>query len=382
MTVRRRTVLAGAGVAMAGVAAGVVDLVSAGSAPHGRLRIGYLPITDAAPLLVAHAQNRYARAGIEVDRPVLFRGWESLAQAFVDGELDVVHLLMPFALQLRYALDARLKIVAWSHTNGSALTVGNDVSDITTLAGRKVAVPFWWSIHNVVTQQMLRAHGVTPVVRVAPSESDRTVQLLVMSPADMLPALQTGTIAGYAVADPFNAAAELKKVGRISRFLGDAWCRHACCAIVVRQELVDENPAAVQAVTTALLGAQRWIETNRVPAARLLSQGGYLPQPIPAVSRSLTYPDTDYPLRHPQWQGQRIGFAPFPFPSYTERLVTAMRDTVVDGDRSFLDGLDPGAVHVDVADDRFVRRSMAASGGPAAFGLPVSLTRQELVIPR
>jgi NitT/TauT family transport system substrate-binding protein len=381
VTAARRTVLrAGLGLTALAAGAGVVDLAATGSARDGGLRIGYLPITDAAPLLLAHAQNRYARAGVRVDRPILFRAWESLAQAFLEGELDVVHLLMPFALQLRYALGARLKLIAWGHTNGSALTVAQGISSIEQLAGRKVAVPFWWSIHNVVIQEMLRAGGLTPVVRVAPSVSARTVQLLVMSPSDMLPALQTGTIAGYTVADPFNAAAELKQVGRISRFLGDVWCRHACCVIVVRQDLIDRNPAAVQAITTAIVGAQRWIDTHRVPAAGALA-AGYLPEPKPAIARSLTYPASEYHLRNPQWQGQRIGFAPFPFPSYTERLVTAMQGTVVDGDRGFLTGLSPDSVHAEVVDDRFVRHAVAAAGGPAAFGLPASLTRQERVHP-
>lgn len=383
---RRAALRAGLALGVAGGAAGVAGALGGCAAGRGGpLRIGYLPITDAAPLLVAHAQRRYAGAGADVARPVLFRGWESLAQAFLAGEVDVVHLLMPFAVQLRYALGAGLRMIGWNHTNGSALTVAPQVRDIRQLAGRQVAIPFWWSVHNVVVQMMLRQAGLRPVVRTGPSAADGTVELVVMSPADMLPALDMGTIGGYVVADPFNAAAEIRRVGRISRFVGDVWRDHACCVVVVRSDLVEQRPEAVQAVTDALAGAQRWTDAHRQDAARLLSAGRYLPQPVAAITRALTYSAQQHiasgALHHPSWSGQRIGFAPFPFPSYTERLVTEMGHTVVDGDTGFLRRLDPATVHADLVDDRFVRRTLTALGGPARFALPDSLTRTEEVRP-
>jgi NitT/TauT family transport system substrate-binding protein len=382
----RRALLRG-GVALGAAAgiggiAGIADLVTAkrptakiGTAP----RIGYLPITDAAPLLIAHAQQRFTAAGVEVPKPVMFRGWESLAQAFVAGEVDIVHLLMPFAMQLRYSLGAKVRMIAWSHTNGSALTVGPNVREIRDLAGTAVAIPFWWSIHNIMLQRMLRQAGLTPVIRIPPSAAEGTVQLVVMSPADMLPALKTGTISAYIVADPFNAAAEVKKVGKILRFVGDTWRDNACCVVMVRQELIDSSPDTVQALTDAVAGAQLWLGANRPDGAKLLSTGRYLPQPLPAITKSLTRPAADYAatLEHPEWHGERMGFSPFPFPGYTTALLEAMRGTVVDGDASFVRAIDPATVHADLVDDRFVRSSMATLGGPGAFGLPASLTRTE-----
>ncbi|WP_214371178.1 ABC transporter substrate-binding protein [Pseudonocardia sp. H11422] len=382
----------GAAAAIGGGIPGLTDLVTGGRptdrsgapvAEGGPLRIGYLPITDASPLLVAHAQGRFAAAGVPAARPVLFRGWESLAQAFTAGEVDVAHLLMPFAIQLRYALGASVRMVAWNHTNGSALTVGPGISDVRDLAGRRVAIPFWWSIHNVMLQRILRGAGLRPVVREDPSAEAGTVALVVMSPADMLPALSTGAVAGYIVADPFNAAAEIRKVGRIARFVGDVWRDHACCVVVVRQELIDTAPHAVQAVTDGVAGAQQWITADCTGTAGLLSTDRYLPQPLPAITRALTYPPAEHAatLRNAGWSGERIGFAPFPFPSYTAALVGAMRGTVVDGDTSFLDRVDPATVHTELTDDRFVRRSIDSLGGPGAFGLPASLTRTEEVSP-
>ena len=65
------------------------------------VRIGYLPITDASALLVAHERGLLAAAGLPSAKPILFRSWDALAQALAVGDVDVVHLLMPFALQLR-----------------------------------------------------------------------------------------------------------------------------------------------------------------------------------------------------------------------------------------------------------------------------------------
>ncbi len=58
-----------------------------------------------------------------------------------------------------------------------------------------------------------------------------------------------------------------------------------------------------------------------------------------------------------------------------------MADTVVGGDRRFLDRIDPATVHTDLVDDGFVRRALAAHGGPQSFGLPAGLTRVEQVQP-
>lgn len=383
--ISRRHLLAGAGgLAAAGGLFGVAGLArSAVESPTragAGLRIGYLPITDAAPLLIAHSAGLYPSDAVSSARPVLFRSWAALAEAFITRQVDIVHLLMPMAVQLRYALGGAVRILGWNHTNGSALTVAPHVRDLSDLAGTQVGIPFWWSIHNIVLQRLLRAHGLRPVVRRSASRSDSTVELIVMSPSDMVPALANGSIGGYVVADPFNAVAQIKKIGRIATFLGDVWRDHACCVLLAHEDVTTRHPEQVQAVTDAVVGAQLRIGADRAAAAITLA-GGYLPQPVGAIQLALTYPKPPYPLVHPDWQPQRIGYQPFPFPSYTERLIEAMRDTVIDGSRGFLDRLDPARVHSELVDDAFVRRSLNTHGGPQAFGLDPALTRTEEVQP-
>jgi NitT/TauT family transport system substrate-binding protein len=387
MSLARRRLLAGAvALAATGGLAGVADLARAASIDRAntgeQLRIGYLPITDAAPLLIAHAAGCYEPAVVSSAKPVLFRSWAALAEAFVTRQVDAVHILMPTAIQLRFLLGSAVRVLCWNHTNGSALTVAPHISELEQLAGTQVAIPFWWSIHNIILQRLLRSYDLVPVVRRSASRAARTVELIVMSPSDMVPALANRSIGGYVVADPFNAMAQVRKIGRIHTFLGDVWRDHACCVVVAHDDLIQRRPQAAASLVNSIVLAQQHLNANRGAAATTLSAGGYLPQPVPAIKTALTYPSPPYPYVHPQWQPQRLGFQPFPFPSFTAGLVAAMHDTVVDGDRRFLDRLNPADVHTELVEDSFVRASLAAHGGPEAFGIPSDLTRTEQVQPR
>ena len=84
-------------------------------------------------------------------------------------------------------------------------------------------------------------------------------------------------------------------------------------------------------------------------------------------------------IRHPDWQDKRIDFQPYPFPSYTAELVRMLKDTRVEGERGFLDALDPDFVAGDLVDDSFVKKALEGVGGLPAFGLPEGWTRTEVV---
>lgn len=357
------------------------------SAPQslGELKIGYLPITDATPLLVAHASGLLTKRGFEAPDPVLLRSWPSIAEAFQAKQVDVVHLLMPLAMQLRFGAKQPVKVVAWNHLNGSALTVAKDVQSVNDLAGTTVAIPFWWSIHNVVLQKILRAAGLTPIVSGSASAADKTVKLEVLAPADMPPALASGSIAGFIVADPFNALAETQDVGKILRFTGDVWRDHACCVTVVREDLVTERPDAAQALTDALAEAQLTAAADRAGTAKVLSEKGYLPQPLPAIERALTHYDlAEYQptgaIVHADWKSERIDFQPFPFPSYTEELIEALRETTIDGDTSWLSAVDASAAHEELVAVGLAEKAIDNLGGNEKFGL-TARTRTETIAP-
>ncbi len=349
------------------------------------VKVGYLPITDASALLLAHARGLYQEEGLSAET-VLFRGWSQVAEAFMARQVNVAHLLMPMTVWMRYGLKFPVKVVAWAHMNGSGLTVSKDVNAFADLRGRTVAVPFWYSIHNVVLQLGLAKAGVAPIL---PAETATDgVKLVVMPPPDMPTALANKAIAGYIVAEPFNAAGEVLAGGKILRFTGDVWKDHACCVIVMHEDDLRERPEWARRVLTAVVNAQRWARENTVDAAKLLSKDGkaYLALGADIVTRAMTHYDlAEYgpsgAIRHPEWKAQRLSYQPFPYPSYTSELVRRLKATKVDGDRAFLESLDPVFATRDLVDERPVRLAYEAAGGPAAFGIDPAraFTREETI---
>lgn len=376
---------------MAAGGAAAALLPRAAFAAGDPVRVGYLPITDAAPLLVAHARNYFAEEGVEAEKPVLLRSWAQLVEAFMSGQVNVVHLLSPMTVWARFGAKVRAKVVAWNHVDGSALTVSPSVGKVSDLGGKQVAIPFWYSIHNVVLQDLLRRNGLTPVLKKTGALRPDEVNLIVLAPSDMPPALASGQIAGYIVAEPFNALAETQSVGKILRFTGDVWRNHACCVVFMQQKDLDERPEWSQSVVNAIVKAQAWIRDNRAETARLLSREGaqrYTPHTSAVLGKVLAPPSGDAAayassgaVRNAEWNSPRIDFQPYPFPSYTEELVRRLKSTLIEGDSRFLADLDPSVAARDLVDDRFVKQALAANGGLAAFGLPSEFTRSETVRP-
>ncbi|HEV8535376.1 MAG TPA: ABC transporter substrate-binding protein [Candidatus Limnocylindria bacterium] len=350
------------------------------------VKLGYLPITDASALLVAHANGYYADEGLSAE-PTLFRGWSQIAEAFQARQVNVVHLLMPMTVWMRYGLGFPLKVVAWAHMAGSALTVSQKIRTFNDLRGKTVAIPFYYSIHNVVLQIAVRKFGLDVALPGA-NPSPEAVRLVVMAPPDMPTALSTGAIDGYIVAEPFNAAGETLAGGRILRFTADVWKDHACCVVVMHEEDVQARPAWTRKVLNAVVKAQKWTRENTAEAARLISKdgNGYLGSAAPVVTRAMThYPIEEYgptgAIKHPDWNQKRLAFQPYPYPSYTAELVRRLKTTTVDGERAFLDKLDPEFVAQDLVNEKAVRAAYESAGGPAAFGIDPAkaFTREEII---
>lgn len=381
--------------AMTGVAA--APLLRAGDAAAQAdkgddvpVRIGYLPITDATPLLVAHSRQLFEAEGLRTEKPRLFRTWAQIIEAFVAGQVNVVHLLSPTTMFVRYGSQYGAKVVAWNHMNGSAIAVAKHINSVKDLGGQQVAIPFWYSIHNIVLQQLLRANGLKAVSKPRSGALAKDeVNLVVMPPAEMVSALASKSVAGYIVAEPFVAAAEVNGVGKVLRFVGDVWQNHACCLLTLSERDIAERPEWAQRVTNAVVKAQLWTRNNQLDTAKLLASSGpgkYTPHDLPALSKVLATSEMaqyerDGVIQHPEWKQRRIDFQPYPYASYTEELVKALQNTYVEGNTAFLEKLDPSFVARDLVDDRFVKQALQQVGGLKAFGYAESFTRQEVIAP-
>ncbi|WP_261403693.1 ABC transporter substrate-binding protein [Chenggangzhangella methanolivorans] len=242
---------------------------------------------------------------------------------------------------------------------------------------------------NVVLQALLKENGLTPVTKKGGELKPNEVQLVIMAPSDMVPALAAKQIAGYIVAEPFNAAAEALGVGKVLRFTGDVWKDHACCVVFMQERDLNERPEWSQKVVDAMVKAQLWTRDNRAETAALLSKDGenkYTPHAKAVLEKVLAPAETDVEayvksgaIKNADWRERRIDFQPYPFPSYTEELVKRLKETAIEGDNRFLAELDPATAARELVDDRFVRKAVEAAGGLKAFGLADSWTRSEIV---
>ncbi|MDJ1184995.1 ABC transporter substrate-binding protein [Roseofilum casamattae] len=351
------------------------------------VKTGYLPITDASPLLAAYDKGFYRLEGLEALPPQRYRSWAALSQAFINREVNVVHLLMPLTIWMRYGLNVPGKVVAWNHTNGSAITVLPEIESPYELGGQTIAIPSWYSLHNIILQILLREVGLKTTVK--PSHLDLKpdeIRLVVLSPIEMFSALSKRNIAGYIVAEPYNSVAENAGVGKILRLTGDIWKDHGCCVVFMHEEDIIEDRQWTQKVVNAIVKSQRWSRNHRLELAHILSVEGsqYIPYPISVLEQVLTSYDRDYYTRtgamlHPQWRSHRIDFQPYPFPSYTQSLVQALQQTFINDNTTFLAQLSPDRVALDLVEDSFVKAALEDTKSMEVFGLSTNFSRDEII---
>jgi NitT/TauT family transport system substrate-binding protein len=212
--------------------------------------------------------------------------------------------------------------------------------------------------------------------RTLPLQRNQT-NLFVMKPPDMPTAMSAGAIHGYIVAEPFNAAGEVLANGKIVRFTGDMFKNHPCCVATMHERDLEEHPDWAQGVLNGLVRAQHWVINNREETARILSKDGrgYLPFPVDVIRRAMTKYDLESyglqtgtgAIRHPDWRASRIGFQPYPYESTTREVVRLLKQTRVEGESSFLAGLDAERVVRELFDYTLVRKAAQKVGGLTVF---------------
>lgn len=240
------------------IAAGLVLAAGFGRRPAERpvLRIGYLPITHSALLVLAHHQRdgEFAHFNLEV---VKFGSWPELTEALFGGGIDGAVMLFELALAGRQR-GIPLRALALSHRDGNVMVVRPEIAAVSQLSGRRVAIPSRFSGHHILLYKALAGAGVP--------YSD--VEIVEMPPPYMMAALARGEIAAYLVAEPFGAIAEARGVGRVLLQSQEIWENSTCCVLVLREEVMRRYPDAVAELVDALLAAGEAAEAD---PARLIS---------------------------------------------------------------------------------------------------------------
>ena len=355
--------------AAGGLATLLGNRAAATDVEDGVVRVGYLPITDASALLVAYANGYFEEQGLEAERPTLIRSWPALVEAFASHTFNVVHLLKPIPLWMRYNNGVPVKIAAWCHTNGSAVVIGGHtkINSFADCGGSQIAVPFWYSMHNVVLQMALRQANLKPVIKnQGEALAADEVNLQVLPPPEMPAAMAARKIDGYIVAEPFNALGEIKAGGRVLRFTGDIWKNHPCCVLTMHEGDLTKRRDWSQKVVNAVVKGALYASANKAEAARMLSRDGegFLPVPAKVVERAMTHYNNDEYINSKavrnaeSWGNGRIDFNPYPYPSATEFLVDQMKQTVGGADNQFLLDLNPQTVAKDLVDYELVANAL------------------------
>ena len=286
------------------------------------LRIGFLPISCATPLIMADPMGFYARERLNV-RLVKTPGWALVRDHMLNGELDAAHFLapMPLAISMGLAAEAQpMRVASIQNTNGQAITLAlkhQNNRDPKNWKGFKFAIPFDYSMHNFLLRYYLAEHGLDP---------DKDVQLRVTPPAEMIANLRAGNIDGFLGPEPFNQRAVFDEIGFIHILTKDIWDGHPCCAFGASESFVQKHPNSFQALYRAILKATAAAEKpeNRADIAKAISGPNYLNQPETVIAQGLTGHFADG-LGQVRDAPHRAGFEPLPWYSMATWMLTQMK---------------------------------------------------------
>ncbi len=288
-----------------------------------KLKIGFVPITCATPLIMAHPMGFYAREGLDVE-VIKTAGWALVRDKVLNKEYDASHMLspMPIASSLGLGSKADPTVVATiQNINGQAITLGlkhkDKRGDPSKWKGMKFATPFDYSMHNLLLRYYLAEHGVDP---------DKDVQITVVPPPDMVANLRAGNIDGFLGPEPFNQRAVYEGVGFIHVLSKDLWQGHPCCAFGVTEQFIKENPNTFAALFRAIASATDYAhkQENRAEIVKAIAPAAYLNQPEVVLTQVMTGRYADG-LGNVVNAPDRADFDPFPWNSMGVWILTQLK---------------------------------------------------------
>ncbi|MCH8498541.1 MAG: ABC transporter substrate-binding protein [Marinobacter sp.] len=308
---------------------------SMGKLEKTKLSIGFVPITCATPIIMAHPLGFYQRYGLDVE-VIKTAGWAVARDKSLSREYDASHMLTPMPLAMTMGAGSTAEhfvMPAVENINGQAIVLHmdhQDKRDPKQWKGFRFGVPFEYSMHNFLLRYLLAEHGLDP---------DRDVQIRVVPPPDMVANLRAGNLDGFLSPDPFNQRAVWERVGFIHMLTKDIWDGHPCCAFACSQRFAQENPNTYGALLRAIIDATQYSQKaeNRVEIAEAIAPRAYLNQPVPVIQQVLTGRYADG-LGNVQNDPARIDFDPFPWHSMGVWILTQMkRWGYVSGDIDYQD---------------------------------------------
>ncbi|MBF1989087.1 nitrate ABC transporter ATP-binding protein [Fischerella thermalis] len=251
------------------------------------LEIGFLPLTDAAPLIVAKEKGFFADYGLEQITLSREPNWQEIAQGIATGRLDAAQMVagMPLALTLGAAGKTPIPVVNALNLsrNANAITLSKRLYNegVRSLADLKAAINASpdkiltlgivhpTSMVNLILRYWLASGGIDP---------DRDVSLTVVPPTQMVSQLKAGKIDGYCAGEPWNYLAVHEDVGFVAATALEIWSGQPKKVLGVREDWAQKYPETYLALVKALLEACKYCDDlrNREEILQLICRPQYL----------------------------------------------------------------------------------------------------------
>jgi nitrate/nitrite transport system substrate-binding protein len=326
----RRTFLSAVGTSTAFAAiaslfplAAATEVFAQSATPEKKdLKIGFIPITCATPIIMAKPLGFYEKQGLNVE-VIKTAGWAVIRDKTINKEYDAAHMLAPMPIAISMGIGSNpvpYAMPAVENINGQAITLSmkhKDKRDPKDWKGFKLAVPFDYSMHNYLLRYYLAEAGLDP---------DTDVQIRSVPPPEMVANLRADNIDGFLGPDPFNQRAVYDGVGFIHMLSKEMWDGHPCCAFAASKEFITTQPNTYAALLKAVIEATAFASKaeNRKQIATAIAPANYLNQPEIVLEQILTGTYADG-LGQIKKDANRVDFDPFPWHSFAIWIMTQMK---------------------------------------------------------
>ncbi|MGQ9865263.1 MAG: CmpA/NrtA family ABC transporter substrate-binding protein [Pseudanabaenaceae cyanobacterium] len=247
------------------------------------LALGFIPLTDCAPLAIALEKGFFAAQGLDVNL-VRSPGWGAIAEDLREGNLDGAAVVTGMPLALTLGMEGRKPVPMVTaltlNRNGNAITLdralweqGQRTPAAIAASIREKGLPLGMvhpaSMHNLLLRRWLMGLGVYP---------DRDVRLEVVPPPQMVANLSAGNLLGYCVGEPWNSRAVAAGIGWVAATDLDLWPGHPEKVLAVRWDWAIAHPQTHRVLVQALLQACQFCQDpeNREEVLQILCRPAYL----------------------------------------------------------------------------------------------------------
>jgi len=259
------------------------------------IHVGFIPLTDCAPLVMAAAKGFDRKHGIEL---VLTResSWAAVRDKLVTGVLDAAHALygLVYGVQMGIGgLRQDMSVLMTLNRNGQAITLANRLHDLGVTDGASLArhinesgrrhtfaQTFPTGTHAMWLYYWLASHGIHPF---------RDINNVVVPPHQMAGHMAVGNLDGFCAGEPWNALAIKERAGYTVATSQDIWPEHPEKVLACGRAFADTRPDQARALVMAVLEAARYLDTpqGRSEAAQLLAGEGYINVPVDLIEGRL-----------------------------------------------------------------------------------------------